>query len=368
MTRLAGHLVLPDRVLPGTIRFGGTIGEIAATTAVPDRFVLPGFVDVHVHGGGGGDVIDGPGGIEILARFHLGHGTTTLLPTTITRPWQEVTNMLRAVAEVRRAALPDGPEVAGAHLEGPFLSPGRLGAQPPFAIPPTTALLQEVLAPDVVRVATLAPEIEGADAAIDAFARAGVRISLGHSNAGFDVAARALARIASAGGVAGATHLFNAMDGIAGRAPGLVGAILNHHAAHAELILDTHHVHPASFTLARNALGDRLLLVTDAIRATGLGDGPSELGGRPVSIRNGVARLSDGTLAGSVLTMDAALRHALDAGSSLPQAARLTSTNACAYLGLNDRGRLTPGLRADLVVLDPAMQPLEVWAAGRRVA
>ncbi len=368
MTRLAGHLVLPGGVLPGTIGFADTIREISASSAVPDRFVLPGFVDVHVHGGGGGDVIDGPGGIETLARFHLGHGTTTLLPTTITRPWPEVMDMLRAVAEVRRAGLPDGPQVVGAHLEGPFLSPGRLGAQPPFAIPPTPALLQEALAPDVVRVATLAPEIEGADAAIDAFARAGVRISLGHTNAGFEVAARALARIAAAGGVAGATHLFNAMDGIAGRAPGVVGAILDDRLAHAELILDTHHVHPGSFALARNALGDRLLLITDAIRATGLGDGTSTLGGQTVSIRGGVARLSDGTLAGSVLTMDAALRHALDAGTSLPQAARLASSNACAYLGLADRGCLVPGLRADLVVLDAAMQSLEVWVAGRRVA
>ncbi len=368
MTRLAGHLVLPDRVLPGTIGFDATIGEIASSAAVPDRYVLPGFVDVHVHGGGGGDVVDGPDGIGTLARFHLGHGTTTLLPTTITRPWPEVMDMLRAVAELRRAGLPDGPQVPGAHLEGPFLSPRRLGAQPPFAIAPTPALLERLLALDVVRVATLAPEIEGADAAIDAFARTGVRTSLGHSNAGFDATVRALARIAASGGVAGATHLFNAMDGIAARAPGMVGAILRDRAAHAELILDTHHVHPAAFALARDVLGDRLLLVTDAIRATGLGDGPSTLGGQPVAIRDGVARLPDGTLAGSVLTMDAALRHALDAGTPLPQAARLASSNACAYLGLSDRGRLAPGLRADLVVLDPAMRPVEVWVGGRQVA
>ncbi len=368
MTRLAGHLVLPGSVVPGTIGFGDTIGEIVPSAAVPDRYVLPGFVDVHVHGGGGGDVIDGPGGIETLARFHLARGTTTLLPTTITRPWPEVMDMLRAVAEVRRAGLRGGPQVPGAHLEGPFLSPRRLGAQPPFAIAPTPALLREALALDVVRVATLAPEIDGADDAIDAFARAGVRISLGHTGAGFEAAARALARIAAAGGVAGATHLFNAMDGIAGRAPGMVGAILLDRAAHAELILDTHHVHPASFALARDALGDRLLLITDAIRATGLGDGPSTLGGQAIAVRDGVARLPDGTLAGSVLTMDAALRHAFDAGTTLPQAARLTASNACAYLGLSDRGRLEPGLRADFVVLDPAMRPVEVWVGGRQVA
>ena len=368
MTRIAGHLVLPDRVLPGTIGFGDTIRDIEAAASVPDRIVLPGFVDVHVHGGGGGDVIDGPGGIETLARFHLSRGTTTLLPTTITRPWPEVMDMLRAVAEVRRRGLADGPSIPGAHLEGPFLSPRRLGAQPPFAAAPTAALLEQALAPDVVRVATLAPEIDGADAAIEAFARAGVRTSLGHTNADFDTAARALARIAAAGGVAGATHLFNAMDGIAGRAPGTVGAILNHRAAFAELILDAHHVHPASFALARDVLGDRLMLVTDALRATGLGEGPSELGGQPVAVRNGVARLPDGTLAGSVLTMDAALRRALDAGTTLPRAARLASTNACAYLGLHDRGRLAPGLRADFVVLDPAMRPVEVWVGGRRVA
>jgi N-acetylglucosamine-6-phosphate deacetylase len=365
---LDGHLVLPDRVLPGRLRFGERIEAAEPRPGVPDRFILPGFIDTHVHGGGGGDTIDGPQGIDTLARFHLRHGTTTLLPTTITRPWPEVMAMLRGVAEVMQRGIPDGPNIPGAHLEGPFLNPNRLGAQPPFAVPPAPGLVSEAIEMGVVRVVTVAPELEGALSAIERFAAAGVRVSLGHTTGTSDDADAAMARAAEAGGTVAGTHLFNAMTGIAGRAPGVAGAVLRSRTAFAELILDGHHVHRASFELAHAALGDRLLLITDAMRAAGLGDCVSELGGRPVTVRGGIARLDDGALAGSVLTMDGALRNALAAGIALPVAAQLVSGNAARYLGLHDRGAIEAGRRADLVVLDAGMQVAEVWVGGRRVA
>ncbi len=363
---LLGHLVTPAGLLPGRLAFGTTIEAVTGETHVPDQYVLPGFVDAHVHGGGGGDAMDGVAGVATLARFHLRHGTTTLLPTTITRPWDEVLAALAAIARVGEVA--GGALVAGAHLEGPFISPHRLGAQPPFAVLPTPGRVAAALAMEVVRAVTIAPELEGAGAAMARFAAAGVRVSLGHSTATFEQATAALDAVAAAGGVAGGTHLFNAMGGVEGRAPGLAGALLASAHAHAELILDTHHVHPGAFRLAHAALGRRLLLVTDAIRATGLGDGESELGGRPVSVHGGVARLADGGLAGSVLTLDAALRHAVAAGVALPEASRLVSGNAARYLGLADRGALVPGLRADLVVLDAALRVREVWLGGVRHA
>ncbi|WP_428374482.1 N-acetylglucosamine-6-phosphate deacetylase [Lichenicoccus sp.] len=366
--QLSGRIVLTDRVIDGTISFGAVITGIEPGDAAGESVILPGFIDTHVHGGEGGDTMDGVAGIAAAARYHLRHGTTTLLPTTMTAPWPDVLDALRAVGEVRGSGLYGGPDLPGAHLEGPFISPHRLGAQPPFAIEPEPALVREALALDVVRVVTIAPELAGAAAAMRLFARAGVRVSAGHTRCGCEQALHAFASVRAAGGTAGATHLFNAMGGIEGRAPGLAGAVLHDGHAYAELILDTHHVHPMNFAIARDILGDRLLLITDAMRAAGQGEGPSELGGQPVTVRDGIARLDGGALAGSVLTMDAALRNACAASTGLAQASRLVSGNAAAYLGLQDRGALRPGLRADIVVLDAALRVQEVWVAGRRVA
>ena len=165
----------------------------------------------------------------------------------------------------------------------------------------------------------------------------------------------------------GFTHLYNAMGGLAGRAPGIVGAALADREAWAELILDLHHVHPGAARAAWAAKGDLLILVTDAIRAAGRGDGETELGGQKVTVAGGAARLADGTLAGSVLTMDVALRNAVSIGVGLPRASHAASAAPAAYLGLEDRGQIEAGLRADLVVLGPELGVREVFVEGRPV-
>ncbi|POF63939.1 N-acetylglucosamine-6-phosphate deacetylase [Novacetimonas maltaceti] len=364
---ISGQLVLADRIIGASMSFDGLIGEITPSADAPERYILPGFIDGHVHGGDGADTMDGVDAIHRLSRFHMAHGTTTILPTTITRPWADVMEALNAVAEVCREGIPDGPVVHGAHLEGPFVSPHRLGAQPPFAIAPDPEHVADAIATGVVRVVTLAPELEHAQTAMEAFARAGVRVSLGHTVTDHDGAERAICRICAAGGVAGATHLFNAMAPIESRRPGPVTALMCSDVAYAEMIFDTHHVHPATFRLAHRVMGSRLLFVTDAMRGTGGGDGVSQLGGQTVHIRDGVARLDNGSLAGSVLTLDAAVRNAVGAGMSLPDAAALVSTNAARYLGLHDRGHLASGYRADFVVMNSALQIEEVWVGGRRL-
>ena len=364
---ISGQLVLEDRIVGASMSFDALIGDIAPDASAPDRYILPGFVDGHVHGGDGADTMDGVDAIHRMSRFHLSHGTTTILPTTITRPWADVMDALHAVAEVWRSGIPDGPQVHGAHLEGPFVSPHRLGAQPPFAIAPDPAHVDEALATGVVRVVTLAPELDHARTAMETFARAGVRVSLGHTVTDYEGAEQAICRICAAGGVAGATHLFNAMAPIESRRPGPVTALMCSDAAYAEMIFDTHHVHPATFRLAHRVMGSRLLFVTAAMRGTGGGAGISQLGGQTVHIKDGVARLDNGSLAGSVLTLDAALRNAVDAGKSLSEAAALVSTNAARYLGLDDRGRLSTGCRADFVVMNSALQVEEVWVGGRRL-
>ncbi len=363
---LSGQIVTPAGIVAGTLAFTDVIGAVTAGPAPADCFILPGFIDPHVHGGDGGDTMDGAEGIAKLARFHLRHGTTTLLPTTITRPWAEVMAALDAIRTARATGIVGGARIHGAHLEGPFINPHRLGAQPPFAIEPAPALVEAALAPDVVRVVTLACEMPGADDAIERFARAGVRVSLGHSAADFPTATAALNLVRACGCIACGTHLFNAMGGIEGRRPGLAAALLASPHAYSEMILDLHHVAPGALHLALAAIGPRLLLITDAMRATGQGDGESELGGQKVIIAEGAARLEGGSLAGSVLTLDVALRNAVACGVSLEAASQLVSTSAAAYLGLADRGAITPGRLADFVVLDGALTVQEVWLGGQR--
>ncbi|MDK2012038.1 MULTISPECIES: N-acetylglucosamine-6-phosphate deacetylase [unclassified Deinococcus] len=368
-TVLRGQLLLPGGLAPGALHVhdGRITAVVPDPTAPTDRLILPGFVDTHVHGGGGGDTMDGREGLIRLARLHARHGTTTLLPTTITNPWDRILDALRAVADLRRQGVPGGADLPGAHLEGPFISPQRLGAQPPFTLDPTPDRLDEVLKLDVVRAVTLAPELPGATAAALRFARAGIRVGVGHTRADADTVSGLLAAVHASGGQAAATHLFNAMGGVEGRAPGPAGALMSDPLTTLEIILDGVHVHDTAFRLACAAAPDRVMLITDAMRAAGLGDGQSELGGQPVTVRGPLATLPDGTLAGSVLTMDAALRRAVAAGIPLPQASRMASLTPARSVGLHDRGELRVGLRADLVALNAALEVQDTWVSGHHV-
>ncbi len=373
MTELSGLLVLPGGVKPGRLRFGERFEQVEQARpgegeGAAERYLLPGFIDTHVHGGSGGDTMDGAEGVRTLSRFHAQHGTTTLLPTTMTNPWENVLAALSAVREVMATGGTDGAEIVGAHLEGPFISPGRLGAQPPQTILPTHERVQEALALGVVRALTIAPELPGATEAALAFAAAGVRIGVGHTRADAETVSAFLRAVHAAGGRTAATHLFNAMGGIEGRVPGPAGALMTDSQTWLEVILDGVHVHSTSFLLACAAAPERVMLITDAMRAAGLGDGESELGGQKVVVKDGKAVLAGGTtIAGSVLTLDVALRNALSAGLSLPEVSQMLSAAPAASLGLTDRGRLEVGLRADLVVLGSDFEVLDVYVGGQKV-
>jgi N-acetylglucosamine-6-phosphate deacetylase len=369
---VAGRVLTPDGLRRGSVRFAERILEVrvepeAAGDDAALPLIAPGFIDQHVHGGGGGDAMDGAAGVRALARHHLRHGTTALLATTLTAPWPDVLAALRGVAAVAAAPALDEATVLGAHLEGPFVSPKRLGAQPPFAVDATPERVAEVLALGVVRLATVAPEVPGVLASVPDWAAAGVRLNVGHTRADAAVVEAFLAAVGAAGGRAGATHLFNAMGGMDGRAPGPVGALLGDGHAAIELICDGHHVAAAAVRTAWRAAGERLVLITDAIRASGMRDGTTDLGGRPVTVVGGAARLADGTLAGSVLTMDAAVRGAVVAGMPLEAALFAASTAPARYLGLEGRGALVPGARADLVLLSPELRVRAVALGGRWV-
>lgn len=371
MTRvLEGRILTPSGAVDGVLRIGGD-GRIAAIDGRPvpecdvregaSRFLLPGFVDLHVHGGGGRDVMEGGGAALDIARRHARHGTTALLATTMTAPPEDLRRALEPVGALCRARAPGTARVLGMHLEGPFINAGKLGAQPDFARPVALEELQALdrLAP--VRLLTLAPEVPGNMEAIATLVAAGFRVQIGHTAGSYEDGVLALQR-----GASGFTHLFNAMTPLHHRLPGMVGAALAH-ADYAEIIPDLLHVHPGAIRAALRSI-PCLYCVTDSTAATGMPDGEYRLGRQPVTKCLGGVRLADGTLAGSTLTMDRALRNLVDVvGVPLADAARRVSTHAADFLGLADRGRLAAGAWADVVVLDAQLRVLEVFVEGEAI-
>ncbi len=249
----------------------------------------------------------------------------------------------------------------GAHLEGPFISPDALGAQPPHAIPPDLDLVAELAAIAPLKVATMAPEIDPGDLLLAVLCRLGCRAQIGHITCTY-----AQARTALAQGAAGFTHLFNVMTGLQHRKPGAVGCALAH-GDWAEMIFDLLHVEEGTVLTALCAV-PRLYGITDAVAATGMPDGEYRLGRHVTHKRGNSVRLADGTLAGSALTMDLALRNPLRIGLPLAEASRRLSTLPADYLDLADRGRILPGAAADLVVVDAAGNLLDVLAEGNAIA
>ncbi len=362
MEALEGMVLTPDGWVRGRVRFSAAIQAIEPRSDAPDdHFILPGFIDLHVHGGDGADVMDGVDAIAGMARFHARHGTAALLATTVTAPADDLLRAAEAIGVAVARPTPGAARVLGLHLEGPFISPDALGAQPPYAIPHDPALVDALCAAAPMRVATIAPEIEGGEALLRQLLAHGVRAQLGHTTCGYDQANAALQA-----GAAGFTHLFNAMTGFHHRAPGAAGCALAH-AAHAEMIFDLLHVTPGAIRAAFRAIPG-LYGVTDAVGAAGMPDGTYRLGRHPIHKRGDAVRLANGTLAGSVLTMDAALRNLLSLGLPMAEAAARLSTLPADYLGLADRGRIALGSAADFVMVDRAGHLRGVMLEGTEVA
>ena len=367
-----GERFLDDHAL---VIDGGTIIDLVPRAALPaglevetcgPGLLVPGFIDAQVNGGGGVlfNATPTPDALARLAHAHARYGTTALLPTFIT---DDAETMGAAVGAVRAALDAGTPGVIGIHLEGPFLAKSRKGAHDPNLIRELTEADAEVLLATGLQTVllTLAPETVP-PALIAKLAAGGIIVSLGHTEATYDAA-----MAAADAGARGVTHLFNAMSPLSHRAPGVVGAALTHSGLWAGIIADGHHVHPAALATALRAKRGpgRLFLVTDAMPTAGHSAGEFHLNGRLVTRQNGVLTLDDGTLAGSDLTMDAALRFTVaNLGVGLDEGLRMASLYPAQFLGLDRaRGRLAPGYRADFVHLAPDLDVEQVWIGGATV-
>jgi N-acetylglucosamine-6-phosphate deacetylase len=372
----AGTVLAADRDLsPGVVVIDAERGRItrvssepppAGALSFPDGTLIPGLIDLQVNGGAGVDCLRaGAPAYETLGRYLAATGVTAYLPTVVSAPLDEMRRAGEAAALAMRR---DGPlpEILGLHFEGPYLNPLRRGAHraQDLRTPDVDEMAETVRRLDgALRMVTLAPELEGAEAVVRALAAQGIVVAIGHTDAAFDdvqAAARWGARMV--------THLFNAMRGIHHREPGAAGGALVTPSLALGLIADFAHVHPAVLSLAAHAAGmGRIILVTDAIAAAGMGRGSFTLGAQTVDVKDGVPRLPDGTLAGSVLQLHRAVHNfAAAAGVGRREAVQAASLTPARLLGAHRRkGRIAPGMDADLVVLGRDGDVLLTIARGR---
>ena len=377
----AGRAVTPAAEISdaGILIHDGTIEAVGPREALrlpagaeeirePEAIAIPGFLDVHIHGAGGRDVMEGTRqAIGTVARTIAEHGTTSFLATTVTASAEDTSRSIEGISHyIEHQHEEDAvrSEVLGIHFEGPFLSPTRRGVHPQEWLQlPSVELLGRFLkaARGTARLLTIAPELPGAASCIEAAHTAGLVVAMGHTDANYEQTRAAIAR-----GVRHAVHVYNAMRPFTHRDPGVIGAVLTSPEVTAELIADGVHVEDGAMRLLLQAKGaERVILVSDGTAATGMPDGKYKLGPLEVIVSGGVCRNAEGKLAGSTLTLDRALRNIVALGFSLPEAVRMLTQNPALLLGLEfKKGTLRPGADADIVLLDSSLQIRRVWTRG----
>ena len=348
-------------------QIGGYVAGAEEIELPENAVVLPGFIDEHIHGAGGSDAMDGnTKDLAIIAETVAKEGTTSFLATTMTQSKENILKAMRAVKEYREAAGEQGARIAGVHLEGPFIAAAHKGAQPlEYVAAPDAKTFDEYNAAcgNAIKIITLAPETDGALDFIRHIVAQGTVVSIGHTGAKY-----AEVKAAMEAGATNVTHTYNAQSPLHHREIGVVGSALLLEDLYCELICDTIHVSvPAMQLLVKNKRADKLALITDAMRAKGLADGVSELGGQTVYVKGGEARLADGTLAGSVLRMNRALQNMVEkVGVPFTQAVDYCTINPARTLKMeNEAGSIAEGKRADFAVLNDKVDVLYTVRDGK---
>ena len=337
-------------------------------TLSPNEVVLPGFIDMHIHGAGGSDAMDGTvEAVAHMAAFLPKEGTTSFLPTTMTQSPESIEQALEALYQYSQSDnVPGTADVIGVHLEGPFVNPSKAGAQPvQYIINPDAELFKKwyELSGQTIKQVTLAPEEPGGKELVELLKKEGIISSIGHTGATYQETMDAISL-----GVSQATHLFNQMTGLHHRDIGAAGASLMNESIYAELIVDGIHVSPEMVELALKLKGiDRTILITDAMRAKGLSDGKYDLGGQDVFVKGKEARLEDGALAGSILKMNDAVKNIITyTGCSLRDAVQMAAVNPAKQLNIYDKkGSIAAGKDADIVILDDDFQVRTTICRGK---
>lgn len=372
-----GKIVLPDEVVCGkALAFDKESGKIcgvvdtvpagAETIDAKGNYVAPGLVDIHIHGYLGEDTCDAkPEGIKKMAYGVIQNGVTAFLPTTMTVSKPEIVAALDAVRSVKEESKTwDGAEIIGVHAEGPFINPSKKGAQAEenILVPDADFIIENS---DIITSVTLAPEMDKDHKCIKKLAaESKVLVSMGHTDATFDEAMKA-----AEDGVSHATHLFNAMSALAHRNPGVVGAALASENVSVEVIADTFHINPGLYSIVSKVKGDKMILITDCTRAGGMPDGEYDLGGQPIFLKGIECRLADGTIAGSVLKLNNAVRNVLN-HTSLPvyEVFKMASLNPATAIRVADRiGSLEEGKDADIIIVDENISVIKTIKKGRTV-
>jgi N-acetylglucosamine-6-phosphate deacetylase len=349
-------------------RSGMTLPDGADEIQALESTAAPGFVDVHIHGAGGHDVMEGTEtALAAVSKMIAAHGTTSFVATTVTADPDAICSSAEGISKYicgQQLAGDSRAEVLGIHFEGPFISPARRGVHPPqFIRLPSAELLEKFVeaAGGRAQILTIAPELLGAIPCIDAAHKSGLVVGIGHTDATYEQARAAMAR-----GVHHAVHVYNGMRPFSHRDSGVIGAVLTTPEVTAELIADGVHVDETAMRLLLQAKGaGGVILISDGTAATGMPDGKYSLGGLEVTVSGGVCRDAEGRLAGSTLTLDHALRNIVNLGASLADALRMLTLNPAKLLGIEfKKGSLRAGADADIILLDQALNVTKIWTRG----
>ena len=358
LKKISGKIINHDKSFFGEIIFDKNIYEIKNNQdSINENIIIPGFVDLHCHGGNGYDTMDGVDSIKSMANFHLSKGTTSLLATTWTNNFE---NTFNALNNFDINFKNKNTNLLGVHLEGPFINPNKLGAQPPLSQEPSIDFIKNIKKVANVKVITIAPEIKNIDSLINYLLKENIKIQIGHSLANYQCCKNLIDKSDIS-----FTHLYNAMSGNDHRNPGVVTAALLH-AKYSEIICDFNHVSPQLIHLASKNI-PYLYAITDAISACGTEDGDYKFAGIEIEKKNNKVLLKNtSTLAGSVIDMHTTFKNLISIGYEKKNAVAMTSYNASKYLNLNNIGKVKENYKANFLVLDKHYNIIDIFLNGKK--